>query len=103
MKNGLPPHRSATASTSGSVGLPPMVRPISRATSDLVQTAQRDPLHHGLAGQRAERVGQRLAGQHLDVPVGAYHRQAGVLQLGGQERQQRQRRYVRPVQVIDDD
>ena len=74
-----------------------------RGHADPVQAAQRNPFHHRLASKRAERLGQRPAGHYLHVPVGAHHHQAGVFELSGQERQQRQRRHVRPVQVIDDD
>jgi hypothetical protein len=39
---------------------------------------------------------------HLGVAVAAHHQRAGALQLAAHKPQQRQRRHIRPVQVVDD-
>lgn len=51
----------------------------------LAEAPERDPLHHRLAGQRAEGLGQRLAGGNLHIAVGAKHGHTSVPELGGQE------------------
>ena len=86
----------------------PFTRPASEGGGDdagdlaLLQAAKRDPLHDRLAGQRAERLGQRLAHLCLHVAVGSQHDQTSGPELCGQETQQPQRSRVGPMEIIDD-
>ena len=54
------------------------------------------------AGQVGHGGQQRMALIHLGVPVAAHHQRTGTLQLPAHEPQQRQRRHIRPVQVVQD-
>jgi hypothetical protein len=66
----------------------------------LVQAAKQQPAAPLPAGQVRQGPKQRVAAVHLGVPVAAHHQRAGALQLPAHEPQQRQRRRIRPVRVV---
>ena len=66
------------------------------------QTGQGQPLGDRLAGQRGQRLGQRVVGGHLGVAVGRSQQDPGVPQLGRQELEQAHRGGVSRMEVVDD-
>ena len=67
------------------------------------QAPQRDPLDDGLPGEPGQRLGERMTGADLDVPVGAEDEHAGVAHHAGREGEQAQRRDIGPMQVVEHD
>jgi hypothetical protein len=65
------------------------------------ESAEEVAARHRLARETAERLEQRMLARHLDVAVGADHEQAGRAHLASEELEEKERRLVRPVHVVE--
>src|SRR5690606_21411881 len=66
-----------------------------------VQAAESYPDELGAARKAAERVSERTLAQHLGVAVGDEDEYPAAGELLGQELEKRERRRVRPMDVVD--
>ena len=68
-----------------------------------IETVQRDPLDQSLAPQIGERLCERMRAREIGFAVGAEHQQVVLAVAASEERDELQRRAVRPVQVVEDE
>ncbi len=69
----------------------------------LGEAAQGETASHGLAGQVAERLEQRMLAAELHVAIGADHEEPRRTHLARQELQQQERRLIGPLDVVQDE